>query len=183
MNIEKQMEYIARAQAGDIGAQNTLIELNLGFIRYVVSKCVGSGNVDEYLSDGVFGFIRGIQRFDRSKVRKDFLSIFWSCIRSSVQDASRMERRFLDRSDAIRRNYVRPTPQFGPSDFLELAETWEALSEARRCLGFSDRTWGILNLHSSGESFVALAERFGITKQAVAQAWRRAICDLRTYFK
>lgn len=58
---------ITKAQAGDAAARKELVQRNLGLIYKFTAKRVGWGRANEFVSYGVEGFLRAVDRFDASR--------------------------------------------------------------------------------------------------------------------
>lgn len=177
MRLSDQVDLILKARDGDVHARNELIETNLPFIRYVIAKYAGRGAVDEYLSDGVLGFIKAIERFDLAKVKSHVGSTFWSRIRYAILDTIRAERAEVRRIVRYQKCLTEPSSsidQFELED--ELEDLWGALYV------LSDRERIILTESFSGVCLWELAERFGISKSRASQIKCRALARLREQF-
>ena len=68
---EEMMELLARAQAGDEKARQTLVEGNLRLVLSVIQRFLGRGeNPDDLFQVGCIGLLKAIKNFDlRQKVR------------------------------------------------------------------------------------------------------------------
>lgn len=116
-------ELIARAQAGDIAARNTLLASNEGLIGLVTTRMRYPRTFHEDLmQEGVFGLMRAIDKFDiRRGLKFSTYAVFW--IRAKLQ-------RCLDRS--IKHMVWMPVGTDGSlTDFKDLADldTFEAGSD------------------------------------------------------
>lgn len=68
---EKEREYIKRYKKGDIHARNMLIEHNLRLVAHVAKKYITVGrDIDDLISIGTIGLIKGINSFNESKDTK-----------------------------------------------------------------------------------------------------------------
>lgn len=75
---EEQNELIKKAQAGDLEARNKLIVTNMGFVISLAKHLGSADNYNDLVNEGVFGFVRAIEKFDFSKKVK-FLTyaVYW----------------------------------------------------------------------------------------------------------
>lgn len=70
---EEVNDLVLKARAGDVGARNALVEFNMRFVVYTAFKYRGTIDVypriemDDLISEGVFGLIRAIELFDVTK--------------------------------------------------------------------------------------------------------------------
>lgn len=173
--LATQVDLILQAQKGDVEARNELILSNMGLIRHIIATVVGKHRVNEFLSDGVLGFIRGIEGFDPTKVKNHVGSWFWFAVRARVFETIRKQTLYESRKNALAlmRTIWRPIP---PSDFLELQEVWESLDELppvqRR----------ILIERASGIYLRDIAKGLGVSKQRIDQIERKALRALREKF-
>ena len=68
LSAEEEKYYLERYQAGDEVAKNILIERNLRLVAHIVKKYNNINNdVDDLISIGTIGLIKGITSFDPSK--------------------------------------------------------------------------------------------------------------------
>lgn len=68
LNEQEEKEYIQRMLDGEEGARNILIERNLRLVAHIVKKFESSGeDIEDLISIGTIGLIKGINTFDQSK--------------------------------------------------------------------------------------------------------------------
>ena len=68
LDKEEELEYIIKAQEGDIEARNKLIEHNLRLVVYIAKKFDNTGvGVEDLISIGSIGLIKGINTFNPNK--------------------------------------------------------------------------------------------------------------------
>lgn len=68
LSAKEEKECIARCRAGDLGARNCLIEKNLRLVAYIARKYnMGDKDMDDLISIGTIGLIKGIDTFDDTK--------------------------------------------------------------------------------------------------------------------
>ena len=68
LSTEEEKYYLERYQAGDDAAKNILIEHNLRLVAHIVKKYSNIGNdIDDFISIGTIGLIKGITSFDPTK--------------------------------------------------------------------------------------------------------------------
>lgn len=68
LSPEEEAMYLLRYKQGDEEARNILVERNLRLVAHIVKKYSNSGrDVDDLISIGTIGLIKGITSFDQSK--------------------------------------------------------------------------------------------------------------------
>ena len=67
---EQEKEYIDRFKAGDLEAKNILIERNLRLVVHIAKKFSSIKDVEDLISVGTIGLIKGIESFDYVKGTK-----------------------------------------------------------------------------------------------------------------
>ena len=68
LSAKEEKECIARYRAGDREARNCLIEKNLRLVAYIAKKYnMGDKDMDDLISIGTIGLIKGIDTFDDTK--------------------------------------------------------------------------------------------------------------------
>ena len=68
LSAKEEKECIARCRAGDKEARECLIERNLRLVAYIAKKyCSGDKDMEDLISIGTIGLIKGIDSFDASK--------------------------------------------------------------------------------------------------------------------
>lgn len=68
LSPEREAQLLEEAEKGSEEARNTLIERNLRLVAHIVKKFDNTGeDVDDLISIGTIGLIKGINTFDRSK--------------------------------------------------------------------------------------------------------------------
>jgi len=168
--ISDQMDLIRKAQGGDIAARNEFIELSLPFIVYVVSDIVGPERVREFLGDGVLGFIKAMETFDASMVKKHAANYFWIHIKRSVIDAVRAEVRHI----RLREPHAFDVLVCPPAEDILAAE--EMMSRFQL---LDEQTKFIIHEHSKGNAFTRIGELLGISHEWVRQLYKRGLERLR----
>ena len=68
LSAEEEKVYLERYQSGDEAAKNILIERNLRLVAHIVKKYTNVGaDMDDLISIGTIGLIKGITSFDPTK--------------------------------------------------------------------------------------------------------------------
>ncbi len=68
LSAKEEKECIEKCRAGDFRARNCLIERNLRLVAYIAKKYnVGDKDMDDLISIGTIGLIKGIDTFDHTK--------------------------------------------------------------------------------------------------------------------
>ena len=68
LNVREEKEYLEKMKKGDQQARNKLIEHNLRLVAHIVKKFDNRGEeVDDLISIGTIGLIKGVQTYDESK--------------------------------------------------------------------------------------------------------------------
>ncbi|BAK81252.1 RNA polymerase sporulation sigma factor SigK [Candidatus Arthromitus sp. SFB-rat-Yit] len=70
LTSEQEKEYIDRFKAGDLKAKNILIERNLRLVVHIAKKFSSVRDVEDLISVGTIGLIKGIESFDYVKGTK-----------------------------------------------------------------------------------------------------------------
>ncbi|XP_060084910.1 RNA polymerase sigma factor SigA-like [Ylistrum balloti] len=78
---EEQVQLIAKAKKGDLEARNTLLEVNIPFIAMIACQYKYKKlniDLDELISEGAFGLLKAIEKFDENK-QNNFISyaVWW----------------------------------------------------------------------------------------------------------
>lgn len=80
---KEEQEYIKRYEQGDINAKNILIERNLRLVAHIAKKYSDEKSLEDLISIGTIGLIKGINTFNTSKNSK--LSTYIArCIENEV---------------------------------------------------------------------------------------------------
>lgn len=68
LSAKEEKECVARCRSGDLEARNCLIERNLRLVAYIAKKYnMGDKEMDDLISIGTIGLIKGIDTFDDTK--------------------------------------------------------------------------------------------------------------------
>ena len=67
LSREKEQEYLGRWQEGDLEARNLLVEHNLRLVAHIIKKYYQSDDVDDLISIGTIGLIKGINTYKPDK--------------------------------------------------------------------------------------------------------------------
>ena len=68
LSAKEEKECIARCRAGDKEARECLIERNLRLVAYIAKKyCSGDKDMEDLISIGTIGLIKGINTFNPEK--------------------------------------------------------------------------------------------------------------------
>lgn len=68
LSAKEEKECIEKCRAGDLNARNCLIERNLRLVAYIAKKYnMGDKDMDDLISIGTIGLIKGIDTFDHTK--------------------------------------------------------------------------------------------------------------------
>lgn len=68
LSAKEEKECIEKCRAGDLDARNRLIERNLRLVAYIAKKYnMGDKDMDDLISIGTIGLIKGIDTFDHTK--------------------------------------------------------------------------------------------------------------------
>lgn len=68
LSAKEEKECIARCRSGDLEARSCLIERNLRLVAYIARKYnMGDKEMDDLISIGTIGLIKGIDTFDDTK--------------------------------------------------------------------------------------------------------------------
>ena len=63
LSKEKESEYLARWQEGDMEARNLLVEHNMRLVSHIIKKYYQTEDVDDLISIGTIGLIKGINTY------------------------------------------------------------------------------------------------------------------------
>jgi RNA polymerase sigma factor (sigma-70 family) len=168
-----QLDLIVKAQAGDVAARNVLIESNLNFIRYVVRFYVGRGHINEYLADGVFGFIKALKYFDVTRIRGHMNAVFWLFIHHEIRNANRALHRSREGAEKFNRRAARLPTLNQPDYGLDVKELWELLDR------LTEKERIIVTERLLGVSCADLGRRFNCGRQNAYRIYRAALKKLR----
>ncbi len=70
LSPEEERLYVERYQQGDLEAKNMLIEHNLRLVAHIAKKYSNESNMDDLISIGIIGLIKGINTFNPEKNSK-----------------------------------------------------------------------------------------------------------------
>ncbi|MBQ8002099.1 MAG: RNA polymerase sporulation sigma factor SigK, partial [Clostridia bacterium] len=85
--------YLERMKAGDADARNTIIEHNLRLVAHIVKKYSQSADIDDLISIGTIGLVKGVDSFDNSKNTR-LATYVARCIENEVLMHLRHEKKF-----------------------------------------------------------------------------------------
>ena len=63
LSWEKETEYLARWQKGDMEARNMLVEHNMRLVSHIIKKYYQTEDVEDLISIGTIGLIKGINTY------------------------------------------------------------------------------------------------------------------------
>lgn len=68
LSVEEELKYLKKFEEGDLTARKVLIERNLRLVAHVCKKyCNGNNELEDLISIGTIGLIKGIDSFNSSK--------------------------------------------------------------------------------------------------------------------
>lgn len=67
LSRQQESECLSRWQAGDVEARNTLVEHNLRLVMHIIKKYYQTEDVEDLVSIGTIGLIKGINTYDPAK--------------------------------------------------------------------------------------------------------------------
>lgn len=67
LSLEEEQKYVKLFENGDLEAKNILIEKNLRLVAHIAKKYSSNTNLDDIISIGTIGLIKGINSFNSSK--------------------------------------------------------------------------------------------------------------------
>ena len=67
LSREKEQEFLARWQTGDLEARNLLVEHNLRLVAHIIKKYYQSDDMDDLISIGTIGLIKGVNTYKPDK--------------------------------------------------------------------------------------------------------------------
>ncbi len=67
LSLKAERELIEKSANGDINARNKLVEHNLRLVAHITKKYYGSGDMDDLISIGTIGLIKGVSTFKAEK--------------------------------------------------------------------------------------------------------------------
>ncbi len=67
LSRDKEREYLERWQKGDLEARNLLVEHNLRLVAHIIKKYYQSDDVDDLISIGTIGLIKGVNTYKPDK--------------------------------------------------------------------------------------------------------------------
>ena len=70
LTSEEEREYITRFKSGDLSAKNVLVERNLRLVAHIAKKFSSIKEIEELISVGTIGLIKGVESFDYEKGTK-----------------------------------------------------------------------------------------------------------------
>ena len=80
---EEEEKYIELYRNGDVSAKNILIEHNLRLVAHIAKKYGNDGNLDDLISVGIIGLIKGINTFSAEKNSK-LVTYISRCIENEI---------------------------------------------------------------------------------------------------
>lgn len=92
LSAEEEKAYLEQYQNGDMHAKNMLIEHNLRLVAHIAKKYSNESNMDDLISIGIIGLIKGINTFNPEKNSK-LATYIARCIEKTIPS----QRLFLDK--------------------------------------------------------------------------------------
>lgn len=80
---EEEEKYLELYRNGDVSAKNILIEHNLRLVAHIAKKYGNDGNLDDLISVGIIGLIKGINTFSAEKNSK-LVTYISRCIENEI---------------------------------------------------------------------------------------------------
>ena len=96
LSPEEEKEYLKRYKDGDMHAKNMLIEHNLRLVAHIAKKYSNESNIDDLISIGIIGLIKGINTFNPDKNSK-LATYIARCIEKTIHSS----RLFLNKKREI----------------------------------------------------------------------------------
>ena len=96
LSPEEEKEYLKRYKDGDMHAKNMLIEHNLRLVAHIAKKYSNESNIDDLISIGIIGLIKGINTFNPEKNSK-LATYIARCIEKTIHS----QRLFLNKKREI----------------------------------------------------------------------------------
>lgn len=93
LSEDEEKECIANMRAGDKAARDTLIEHNLRLVAHIVKKYSQSFDIDDLISIGTIGLIKGVESFDNEKNTR-LATYAARCIENEILMHIRREKKF-----------------------------------------------------------------------------------------
>ena len=93
LDEDEERLYLERMKAGDADARNTIIEHNLRLVAHIVKKYSQSADIDDLISIGTIGLVKGVDSFDNSKNTR-LATYVARCIENEVLMHLRHEKKF-----------------------------------------------------------------------------------------
>ena len=93
LSEEEEKECITKMENGDRDARNKLIEHNLRLVAHVVKKYSQSNDIDDLISIGTIGLMKGVDSFDNSKNTR-LATYVARCIENEILMHLRHEKKF-----------------------------------------------------------------------------------------
>lgn len=96
LNVEDEKKYLLLANNGDKNARNMLIEHNLRLVAHIVKKYdVKEKDVDDLISIGTIGLIKGIDSFKNEKNTR-LTTYCAKCIQNAVVTSRKLFQHLLE---------------------------------------------------------------------------------------
>ncbi len=93
LSAEEEAEYLAKMKDGDKAARNALIEHNLRLVAHIVKKYSQSADIDDLISIGTIGLIKGVESFDTGKSTR-LATYAARCVENEILMHLRHEKKF-----------------------------------------------------------------------------------------
>lgn len=90
---EEEKLCIEKMKEGDVDARNRIIEHNLRLVAHIVKKYSQSADIDDLISIGTIGLVKGVDSFDKSKNTR-LATYVARCIENEVLMYLRHEKKF-----------------------------------------------------------------------------------------
>ncbi len=95
LSKEEEEKYLKLYRDGDEGAKNILIEHNLRLVAHIAKKYGQEGNLDDLISVGIIGLIKGINTFSQDKNSR-LVTYISRCIENEILMVLRASKKQLN---------------------------------------------------------------------------------------
>lgn len=195
LSAAEERRCIERLEQGDGEARDTLIEHNLRLVAHIAKKYASSGGeMDDYISIGTIGLIKGVDTFDRSK-GSQLVTYISRCIENEVLMFLRSEKKragemhLIDSigedkdGNALSLMDILCTRQDDVEEQVNTKLQWEKVCEI---IGdtLNAREQSVINMRYglAGEKILPqreIAKRLGISRSYISRIEKKALLKLQ----
>ena len=198
LSPEEERLYVERYQQGDLEAKNMLIEHNLRLVAHIAKKYSNESNMDDLISIGIIGLIKGINTFNPEKNSK-LATYIARCIENEVLMVLRSSKKLsseISLDECIGTDKEGNNMTFSdilPADAVDVIDEISTKMDIQKLYRAMEKTlkkseidilnwrYGLNNTKKKTQK--EIADILGISRSYVSRIEKRALKKLRMQFE